>query len=90
VDPQRLGQRIVDRDAVVMELLPQRLLGLGLIEVGRRRVRTALPLLWVCNGDVRDRRCGVRRRGLGVMRRALQHHAAVFPHHQHLWRALGG
>jgi hypothetical protein len=32
----------------------------------------------------------VGRRGLGVVRRALRHHAAVFPHHQHLWCALGG
>jgi hypothetical protein len=29
-------------------------------------------------------------RGLGVMRWALRHHTVVFPHHQHLWRVLGG
>jgi hypothetical protein len=29
MDPQRLGQSIVDRDAVVTEFLPQRLLGLA-------------------------------------------------------------
>jgi hypothetical protein len=52
VDPQRLVQRIVERGTVVMELLPQRLLGLGLIEVGRR-CTGVLPLrLRARNGDV--------------------------------------
>jgi hypothetical protein len=35
VDPQCLGQRIVNRGAMVPKLLPQRLLGLGLVEMGR-------------------------------------------------------
>jgi hypothetical protein len=34
VDPQRLGQGVVDRGAVVAKFLPQHLLGLGLIEWG--------------------------------------------------------
>jgi hypothetical protein len=90
VDPQRLGQRVVDRDVVVLKLLPQRLFGLGLVEVSRRRVGTAQPLFQVRDGDIRGGRTSVGRRGLGVMRWALRHHAAVFPHHQHLWRALRG
>jgi hypothetical protein len=44
VDPQRLVQRVVEQGAVVAELLPKRLLSLGLAEVGRRRARV-LPLL---------------------------------------------
>jgi hypothetical protein len=44
VDPQRLIQRVVERGAMVTELLPQRLLGLGLVEVGRRRA-DVVPLL---------------------------------------------
>jgi hypothetical protein len=43
VDPQRLVQRVVEQGAMVAELLPQHLLGLGLIEVGRRRAGM-LPL----------------------------------------------
>jgi hypothetical protein len=34
VEPQRLGQGIVDGGAVITELLPQRLLSLGLVEKG--------------------------------------------------------
>jgi hypothetical protein len=41
MDPQRLVQRVVDRGIVVSKLLPQRLLGLGLVEVGWRRTGTA-------------------------------------------------
>jgi hypothetical protein len=52
VDPQRLVQRVVERGAVVAELLPQRLLGLGLTEVGRRRARALLLLLWMRRGAV--------------------------------------
>jgi hypothetical protein len=37
VDPQCLGQCVVDRDAVVTKLLPQCLFILGLVEVGWRR-----------------------------------------------------
>jgi hypothetical protein len=44
VDPQRLIQRVVERGAVVAELLPQRLLGPSIAEVGRQRARV-LPLL---------------------------------------------
>jgi hypothetical protein len=36
--------RVVERGAVVSELLPQRLLGLGLVEMGRRRAGVT-PLL---------------------------------------------
>jgi hypothetical protein len=36
VDPQHLSQSIVDRDAMVTEFLPQCLLGLGFVEVGKR------------------------------------------------------
>jgi hypothetical protein len=32
VDPQHLSQGIVDEGVVITELLPQRLLGLGLVE----------------------------------------------------------
>jgi hypothetical protein len=52
VDPQRLVQRIVERGAVVSELLPQRLLGLGIVEVGRRRAGVLPPLLRACDGDI--------------------------------------
>jgi hypothetical protein len=44
VDPQRLVQRPVERGAVVAEVLPQCLLGLGIGEVGRWR-DGAFPLL---------------------------------------------
>jgi hypothetical protein len=40
VDPQRLGQGVVDRGIVVVKFLPQRLLGLGLVEKGGRRAGT--------------------------------------------------
>jgi hypothetical protein len=52
MDPQGLVQRIVERDVVVSKLLPQRLLGLGLIKVGRRRVGVLPLLLQVRHGDV--------------------------------------
>jgi hypothetical protein len=44
LDLQRLVQRIVERGVVVAELLPQRLLGLGLAKVGRWHT-DVLPLL---------------------------------------------
>jgi hypothetical protein len=44
MDPQGLVQRIVEQGPVVSKLLPQRLLGLGLVEVGRRHTGE-LPLL---------------------------------------------
>jgi hypothetical protein len=58
-DPQCLYQRVVDRDAVVMKLLPQRLLGLRLIEVGQRHVIMAQALLRVRDVYVRGGRCSV-------------------------------
>jgi hypothetical protein len=81
VDPQRLIKGIVDRDVVVPKFLSQCLLGLGLIEVGRRRAGLAQPLLQVRNGDVRHERCGVGRRSLSIVRWVLRHHAAILPHH---------
>jgi hypothetical protein len=44
VDPQGLVQRVVERGPMVLKLLPQGLLGLGLVEVGWRRAG-GLPLL---------------------------------------------
>jgi hypothetical protein len=55
MDRQRFVQRLVERGAVVAELLPQCLLGLSTGEVSRRRVG-ALPLL------LRTRRGAVRSR----------------------------
>jgi hypothetical protein len=45
VDPQRLVQCDVERGAVVSKLITQRLLGLSLIEMGRRRASGTLLLL---------------------------------------------
>jgi hypothetical protein len=45
MDPQCLVQRVVERGPVVSKLLPQGLLGLGLIEVGWRRTGGLPPLL---------------------------------------------
>jgi hypothetical protein len=45
VDPQCLGQRIVDRGVVVSKLLPQCLLSLGLVKMGGRHAGMAQPLL---------------------------------------------
>jgi hypothetical protein len=53
IDLQRLGQRIVNRGVVVPKLLPQRLLGLGLVEMGRRRAGVTPSLLWARDGDIR-------------------------------------
>jgi hypothetical protein len=44
MDSQGLAQRVVERGPVVPKLLPRRLLGLGLVEVGQRRA-AGLPLL---------------------------------------------
>jgi hypothetical protein len=41
---------------VVPKLLSQRLLGLGLVEMGRRRTDATKPLFWVRDGDIRDGR----------------------------------
>jgi hypothetical protein len=46
VDPQRLVQHVVEQGTVVSKFLPQCLLGLGLIEVGRRRADVTSLLLW--------------------------------------------
>jgi hypothetical protein len=81
VDPQHLSQSIVDRDNVVTEFLPQRLLVLGLVEMGRRRARTVQPLLRMQDGNARRGRRGVGRRSLGVVRQALRHHVVILPYH---------
>jgi hypothetical protein len=59
VDPQRLVQRIVERGTMVMELLPQRLLGLGLIEVGRQCTGVLPLLLRARDGDAWGGQAGV-------------------------------
>jgi hypothetical protein len=38
---------------MISKFLPQRLLGLGLVEVGRRRAGVALLLLWARDDGVR-------------------------------------
>jgi hypothetical protein len=90
MDPQRLVQHIVERGVVVAELFSQRLLGLGLTEVGRRRARALPLLLWTCRGAVWSGKGGARRRGLDSVRWVPQHHAAILPHHQHPRHGLGG
>jgi hypothetical protein len=52
MDPQGLVQRIVERGPVVSKLLPQRLLGAGLVEVGRRRTGGLPLLLQVHHGGI--------------------------------------
>jgi hypothetical protein len=52
VDPQYLVQRVVERGAVVKELLPQHLLGLALAEVGRWRANALRLLLRTRRGAV--------------------------------------
>jgi hypothetical protein len=82
MDPQRLVQRLVERGAVIAELLPQLLLRLSLGEVGRWRIDALpLPLRARC-GTTRGREAGARRRGLGAAPRAPRHHAAVPPPHK--------
>jgi hypothetical protein len=56
MDPQRLGQCVVNRGVVVPKLLPQRLLGLGLVEMGCRRAGALQLLLRVRDGNVRSGR----------------------------------
>jgi hypothetical protein len=70
VNPQRLVQRPVERSAVVTELLPQLLLGLGLDEVGWRRAGMLPLLLRMRGGATRSWKGGVRRRGPGTISRA--------------------
>jgi hypothetical protein len=53
VVPQRLVQCVVDRGVVVLKLLPQRLLGLGLVEMSRRRAGVTPLLLRVPDDDIR-------------------------------------
>jgi hypothetical protein len=50
MDPQCLVQRVVERGAVVSKFLPQRLLGLGLVKVGRRHT-CVTPLLLRAHDD---------------------------------------
>jgi hypothetical protein len=52
VDPQGLIQRIIERGSVVLKLLPQRLLRLGLVEVGRWRAGGIPLLLRARHGDI--------------------------------------
>jgi hypothetical protein len=54
VDPQSLVQHVVERGTVVSKFLPQRLLGLGLVKVGRCRADAPLLLLRARNSDVRN------------------------------------
>jgi hypothetical protein len=53
MDPQGLAQCVVDRGIVVSKLLPQCLLGLGLIKMGRRCAGVTLLLLWVRDDGIR-------------------------------------
>jgi hypothetical protein len=52
MNPQCLVQRVVERGIVVSKFLPQCLLGLGLVKVGRRRAGMPPLLLWARNNDV--------------------------------------
>jgi hypothetical protein len=58
VNPQRLVQRVVERETVIAEFFPQRLLGLRPIKVGRRRAGVPLLLLRACNDDIWGRQAG--------------------------------
>jgi hypothetical protein len=74
---------------MITELLPQRLLGLGLVEEGTRHPRATQPLLRLRDSSAERRQCGAGRRRLSIVRRSLRHHAVVRSHHQHLGRTLG-
>jgi hypothetical protein len=52
VDPQHLIQRVVERGVVVSKLLPQRLLSLGIVEVGQWHAGVLPLLLWAHDGDI--------------------------------------
>jgi hypothetical protein len=52
MDPQGLVQNVFERGPVVSKLLPQRLLGLGLVEVDRRRAGGLLLLLQARQGGI--------------------------------------
>jgi hypothetical protein len=54
---------------VITELLPQRLLSLGLVEQGVRHPGVTQPLLWLRDSDIRRGRRGAGRRRLGDVRR---------------------
>jgi hypothetical protein len=82
LDPQRLVPRPVERGAVVAEFLPQRLLGLGIGEVGRWRDGAFPLLLQARRSVIRSWENRARRRGLGAVRRAPRHHTAIIPHHE--------
>jgi hypothetical protein len=45
VEPERLGQRNVERGVVIAKVLPQRRLVLDLVEKGTRHPRATKPLL---------------------------------------------
>jgi hypothetical protein len=53
MDLQHLVQRIVDPGVVVSKLLPQRLLGLGLVKMSRRRAGVIPLLHWGRDDDIR-------------------------------------
>jgi hypothetical protein len=86
MDPQRLVQRLVERGAVVMELLPQLLLRLSVGEVGRRHIDALMSPLRARRRITRGREAGVRRRGLGAVPQTPGHHVAVpSPHERPAW-----
>jgi hypothetical protein len=84
VDPQRLAQCLVERGAVVTELLPEPLLRLGLDEVSRRAVGMLTLLLQAHRGS------SARRRGPSAVRWAPQRCADIVPGHERPCRGLGG
>jgi hypothetical protein len=61
MEPQCLGQGVVDGGAVIAELLPQRLLDLGLIEKGVRHTGATQTLLRLRDDDIRRGRRGAGR-----------------------------
>jgi hypothetical protein len=59
MDTQGHVQRIVERGAVVSKRLPQHLLSLGLVEVGRQRAGVLPLLLRARHGDVWGRQASM-------------------------------
>jgi hypothetical protein len=57
--PQGLDQRIVERGPMVSKFLPQRLLDLGLVEVGRWRAGGLPLLLQTRHGGISGGEAGV-------------------------------
>jgi hypothetical protein len=68
VEPQCLGQGVVEGGAVIMKLLPQRLLGLEFVKKGVQHPWVTQPLLQLRDGNVRCGRRGAGRRRPGVVR----------------------